>query len=171
MSAYKFYPIMLALLVINLNGKDAQSIENISLSSSQLIISPLHRQILTISQANNKKEIAAIRAVFDANLQALRQKNLAAAMATIDETSPFFEQTRKVTQFMFENYDLKYEINQFEVLNISGNQATVRITQTTKKIQGPTFRDNILVSKNLVKKSRGKWKIFSTEIESIKYLN
>jgi len=171
MSAYKFYPIMLALLIINLNSKDTQSRENTSFANIQPIISLPLTDIFTISQANNKKDIAAIRAVFDANIKALTEENLEAAMDTIDETSPFFETTRKLTELMFKNYDLKYEINQFEVLNISENQATVRISQTTKKIHGPAFRDNILLSKNVVKKSRGKWKIFSTEIESIKYLN
>ncbi|MBD2292659.1 hypothetical protein H6G06_03955 [Anabaena sphaerica FACHB-251] len=127
------------------------------------------KTVEAITQQDNN--VAEIRAVFDDNMRALNTENLDLAMSTIDENSPEYEETRQLTQKVFDTYDLKYEINKFEILEISDNKAKVRITQTTKKISGPAFKDNVLVSTNTLRKSNGRWKIVSTELESVNYLN
>ncbi|MFO5526504.1 MAG: protein kinase domain-containing protein [Cuspidothrix sp.] len=119
---------------------------------------------------DNNQE-AEIKAVFAQNIIGLNEKNLAVAMSAIDEATPDYEATRNMTQKLFNTYDLKIEINTFEVIEISNNYAKVRITQTTTKIAGPAFRDNILLATNTLRKSNGQWKIISTTVDDIKYLN
>lgn len=119
---------------------------------------------------DNNQE-AEIKAVFAQNIIGLNEKNLAVAMSAIDESTPDYEAIRNMTQKLFNTYDLKIEINTFEVIEISNNYAKVRITQTTTKIAGPAFRDNILLATNTLRKSNGQWKIISTTVDDIKYLN
>jgi ketosteroid isomerase-like protein len=127
------------------------------------------RQEGQVSQANN--EIEAIKAAVSENVRALQRKDLEAYLATIDPGSPVFETTKALTQALFNNYDLKYELNSLEVISTAGNEAKVRVIQTTRKITGPEFRDNRVVAIHTLRKSNGRWKLFRTDVEKIEYLN
>lgn len=127
------------------------------------------RQEGQVSQANN--QIEAIKAAVYENVRALQREDLEAYLATIDPGSPVFETTKALTQALFNNYDLKYELNSIEVISTAGNEAKVRVTQTTRKIAGPDFRDNRVVAIHTLRKSNGRWKLFRTDVEKIEYLN
>lgn len=92
-------------------------------------------------------------------------------MATIDPKSPGFELTKNAIAQSFSIYDLNYVMNKFDVATISGNTAIVTVDQTTTKIRGPQFRNNRMVLKHLFNKYNGKWKMFSSEIQKVEYLN
>ncbi|WP_017717977.1 hypothetical protein [Kamptonema formosum] len=122
-----------------------------------------------LSQANN--QIEAIKAAVYENLRALQREDLEGYLATIDPGSPVFEVTKALTQNLFNDYDLKYELNSLEVINIAGSEAKVRVTQTTIKIAGPDFRNNRAAVIHTLRKTNGRWKLFRTDVEKIESLN
>lgn len=122
--------------------------------------------------ANNGDDRAEIRDVFERQIKGLNTKNLDLAMSVIsEEDSSTYEKTKEVTQKLLDTYDLDITINKLDILNILGDTAKVSVTQTTKKIKGPAFRDNKLVYDNRLKKINGHWKIVSSKIVNIQYLN
>jgi hypothetical protein len=139
-------------------------------SSFQTNTSPREqKQNLVVADVNIEK--AAIKSVLILQFKALNEENIEAYMATIDPSSPGFELTRNVTAKVFYSIDLKYVMNKFNVVSISNNTAIVRVDQTTTKIRGPQFRNNRLLLLHNFKKSNEKWKMFSSEVEKIEYLN
>ncbi len=62
-------------------------------------------------------------------------------------------------------------MNNFDVATISGNTAIVKVDQTTTKVRGPQFRNNKIVLMHKFNKSQGEWKMFSSEIQKVEYLN
>ena len=119
----------------------------------------------------NKQDAKKIKAVIYKNFQAGRDKNLEVAMSTIDPASPVYEQTEKFTQEIFENYDLSFKIDRYQLISISADRARVRVTATTKKINGSLpFRNNTLTSIYTMTKQDEEWKIYSTDIEKVVYL-
>jgi hypothetical protein len=128
----------------------------------------LDRQLI-IADANSDR--AAILSVLELQFKALNESNVEAYMATIDPSSPAFEPTKNVVAPAFARGGLKYVMNQFEVVSISGNTALVRVDQTTTKIQDFPFRNNRMVFLHKFTKSNGSWKMFSTEVEKVEFLN
>jgi hypothetical protein len=124
-----------------------------------------------IAENPQKNEVNAIKAVFYQNIQGLNTENLDLAMGVIDKNNSNYEQVKQLTQTLFNSFDLNYAINKLEIMEVSGNEAKVKVTQTTKKLKGLGFRDNVVVSVNTVKKYNGQWKIANTKAESINYLN
>ncbi|MHC9541157.1 MAG: hypothetical protein AB9903_16770 [Vulcanimicrobiota bacterium] len=105
------------------------------------------------------------------NLKALNEKNLKAAMDTIDPTNPNYSKTEEMTNQIFQTYDLRFELVDAKVIDKNPDEAQVRIVQITKKIKGPVFRDNETTAIQLLKKVNGKWKITNTKMEDVKYLD
>ncbi|HLP88486.1 MAG TPA: hypothetical protein VK184_07845 [Nostocaceae cyanobacterium] len=128
-----------------------------------------NKPVAAASSKNN--EINRIKAIFDQNLKGLNTENLEVSMGVIDPTSPNYEQIKQLTQTLFKTYDINYELNKLEIVEFLGNEAKVKITRTAKKINGLTFRDNIMVSVNTVKKYNNQWKISQTKVEKMSYLN
>jgi hypothetical protein len=124
---------------------------------------------LFVADVNSEK--AAIKSVVTLNMKALNEENIEAYMATIDPKSPAFELTKNAIAQSFSIYDLKYVMNNFDVATISGNTAIVKVDQTTTKVRGPQFRNNRMVLMHQFNKSNGQWKMFSSEIQKVEYLN
>jgi murein L,D-transpeptidase YcbB/YkuD len=112
-----------------------------------------------------------IKAVFYKSLKALNEENIAAYLATIHPQAPDYAQSKELLTTLFAHYDIKYEINSIDIIKISENEATVRLVQTTKKIRGPEFKNNKLETLNILKKVKGQWKFYSTQPESVEFLN
>jgi hypothetical protein len=121
--------------------------------------------------SGSKTEQQQIQALIDRQMNSLRQENIAGYMNTISPSSPQYANTEKVLEVLVAQYDLTYEVNQVDFVNISNNSAKVRIIITTRKVQGPAFRDNKVVTLNDLVKAGGQWKFYSTEIEKIEYFN
>jgi hypothetical protein len=120
--------------------------------------------------ADNSSEQAAIKLLIEQQFKALNERNTEAYMATVDPKSPGFKATKTTISEVFKRH-LKYEATKIEILGISGNEAKVRIEQTTTKIKKIPFRDNRMVILHTLRKSNGAWKFFSTELENVQYLN
>jgi len=120
--------------------------------------------------ADNSSEQAAIKLLIEQQFKALNERNPEAYMATLDPNSPGFQLTKTAISEVFKR-PLKYEPTKIEILGISGNEAKVRIAQTTTKIEEIPFRDNRMVILHTLRKSNGAWKFFSSEPENVQYLN
>ncbi|MGL5871734.1 MAG: hypothetical protein ACRC2R_05080 [Xenococcaceae cyanobacterium] len=133
---------------------------------------------LTSFTENNKKienkensQAKSIKILVKKSFQALNEENVTAYMSTIDLKSPDYAQTKEAVSKVSEYYDLKYELNSVDILKISTNEAIVRIIQTTKKIRGEDFKNNRIESLNTLKKIKGQWKFYSSQVENIEFLN
>jgi hypothetical protein len=108
------------------------------------------------------------------NLYYARTEDLNGYMWTLHPDSPVYRETENQMAFLFSEYDLLYNIEEWEILSINPQSAHVRVVQTTRKLAGPDpFRDNRLEAVHTLRKdAEGNWKIFTTEIreESLEYL-
>ncbi|MEG4499808.1 hypothetical protein QUB05_17235 [Microcoleus sp. F10-C6] len=170
-TAFAFTALSLLLSSYATNTKPSQIHKNLfHFTDSQTTTSPRKQKPnLVVADVNSEK--AAIKSVVILNLKALNEENIEAYMATIDPKSPGFELTKNAIAQIFSIYDLNYVMNKFDAATISGNTAIVTVDQTTTKIRGPQFRNNRMVLRHQFNKYNGKWKMFSSEIQKVEYLN
>ncbi len=112
----------------------------------------------------------SIEELFRSNVSFSQNENLSGYMSTIDPSSPMRDQTESVVSKLFSTHDLSYKLDSVEIVSKTSTRAVVKVTQTTKKIAGPEFRDHVVVTINELRKISGQWKIFSSNIEKIDYL-
>jgi hypothetical protein len=100
------------------------------------------------------------------NLYYARTEDLDGYMWTLHPDSPVYSETKTQMASLFQEYDLAYDIEEWEILSINAQTARVRVVQTTTKISGADpFRSNRLEAvHSLRKNSEGEWKLYSTEI-------
>ena len=110
-------------------------------------------------------------AVVQENIKAMNNEDLDKAMATIDDQSASYDQTKKVAKQLFELYDLKYELDSLNVISQTDDEARVECIQITTKVKGPAFRDNRIVFVHSLKKSEGNWKIYNSKVVKLDYMN
>lgn len=120
--------------------------------------------------ARPDKADAEIIAVVKKNLEMAQQEDLEGYMSTIAEDSPAYEPTRESMRQIFEIYDLSYELPEVRVLEKTEDTARVYFVQITRKVSGPEFLDNQVTGRHQLKKIKGVWKIFLTEVINIEYL-
>ncbi len=119
-------------------------------------------------ESNDEEEIKKV--VYD-NIEALNAEDLEAAMDTVHPEIKGYEVTKEVTEYMFETYDLYYELSEFKIIELSETEAQVEVVQTSKKISGPEYTDNKVTAIHKLKKYNGEWRIYATKIKNIEYLN
>lgn len=124
----------------------------------------------TISKENQGIE-DKLRSAIDLNLEAMEEEDLDKYMSTISIPSDEISSTEETLKKYFRNYDLKYAIEDFQVLTTDNDDAQVQVVQTTKKIQGLDFRDNRVTAIHHLKLINGQWKIFKTDTKNIEYIN
>jgi len=110
-------------------------------------------------------------AVVQENIKAMNNEDLDKAMATIDDQSASYDQTKKVAKQLFELYDLKYELDSLKVISQTDDEARVECIQTTMKVKGPAFRDNRIVFVHTLRRVDGIWKIYNSKVMKLDYLN
>ncbi len=137
-------------------GSDTPSSTTSSVSSAAIsgqTIRPADRQVF--------------QQVFTKHLRALNQENLNNYLATLDSRSPKYSAAKVATLKLFQDYDLKYELQSVDVISLGRQDAVVRLTATVKKIKGGEFTDSQMVTLNTIKKTNGQWRIYDTQVESI----
>jgi len=70
----------------------------------------------------------------------------------------------------FRVYDMKYALEQAEVLDKSDEEAKVLFIQINRTVSGPDNNDKKITGVHIMRKSYGKWKIYDTEIKQIQEL-
>lgn len=105
------------------------------------------------------------------NLRAAQDEDLEAYMATIHEQSPIYASTEQLTSQGFDSYDLTYDLEYVQVIEKSDSEARVDFVQTTRKVNGPAFRDYKITGIYILRKSSEKWKIYLLRTQKIEYLD
>lgn len=105
------------------------------------------------------------------NLKATEAEDMNTMLETIHTQSPSYAQTEKLSAHLFENYDVKYELQQFQFVGIDGEYAIARYKFSTKRVAGGDFKDNTLDTFHVFRKENGKWKIWSQAALEIDYIN
>jgi ketosteroid isomerase-like protein len=124
------------------------------------------------SPVSEEEKDAALNMI-DWNLYYLSIEDLNGVMWTIHEDSPGRADTMSMTQMMFDEFSIAYDVIESELQSIDANTAKVRVIQVTRKISGEQpFRDNRLEAIHTLRKSKdGNWKIYSSEVMNVEYLN
>jgi hypothetical protein len=115
-------------------------------------------------QENIDPKIAAeLIAVIKENIAATEAKDKDRVLKTIHKDCPQRRSTIQGMDYVFANFDLKFNLEQIEVLEITGEDAKLYYMQTTRAIRGEGFPPTRATGIHHMKKENGKWKIFETE--------
>lgn len=114
---------------------------------------------------------ALVKQVLEQNLHASQQKNSDAYMATVHTQSLSWDITRQQIKGIFDNFDLSYHLDAFELVAQDDEYVYTKVWLTTKKIKGAAFKNNRLQALIVFKQERGEWKIWSQANMQITYLN
>jgi hypothetical protein len=102
--------------------------------------------------------------VLQKNLDATQNEDVAAVLETVHEDSPQLASTKGGMDYVFKNYDMKYELEDIKFISISNEEVKAIYQQTTKAISGTGFANTRSIGIHTLKKSKdGNWKIFGTE--------
>lgn len=126
---------------------------------------------LVITACSSKEEYLTPESVIKANAAYMNEEDLKAAMSTIHPESPSYPATESMMKQIFDRYDLNFKIGSIKVLEQKDNDAKVEFTQVTKKIKGPDFKNNKATGIHTLKKDGSSWKIYSTEMTNIEFLD
>jgi hypothetical protein len=111
-----------------------------------------------------------IFAVVTAQMKALNRRDVNATLAVMHPDAPGLDRTRETTEQVIETYDLVYLLQNLSLESVNESEAKVRFTQVTQRASGPAFRNNRVVGIHTLRKHGGAWKLYSTEVLSIDYL-
>jgi hypothetical protein len=102
--------------------------------------------------------------VLQQNLDATQNEDVAAVLETIHEESPQLSSTKGGMEYVFKNYDMKYELENVKFISISNEEVKAIYQQTTQAASGTGFVNTRSIGIHTLKKSKdGNWKIFGTE--------
>ena len=127
--------------------------------------------ILGCSRVSDADRNAAIETV-RANLAAMQAVDLDAALATTHPKSPNYEKAREQIEAIFKHFKLSYELESAKVESGTDTEIRVRFVQVTRKLEGPEeFPDNRVDGIHLLKRDGSTWKIWSTQMLSVRTLD
>lgn len=121
------------------------------------------------SLASNDDDATVIDVLLT-NLEGLNTKNLDLAMSALDPDSTGYKLTKELTRQLFDSYELDYDLQELEVISRSDSEATVHFVQVTRKVSGPAFRDSYIEGVHLLRKKGGKWLLYETRQDQVRYL-
>ena len=119
--------------------------------------------------SNDYKADTPIDAI-NINLKACSDKDFDLVLQTLDDGSPSFAISKIMYKNLFDKYDLKYELADAQVLENDGTTAKVQCLQTTTLI-GPSFRNNKTTMIHTLKYKNGAWRLCTSEVKNVEYLN
>jgi hypothetical protein len=121
------------------------------------------KQTIQKQENINPKVAVEIIAVIKENIAATEAKDKERVLKTISEESPQLRSTISGMDYVFATFDMKFELEQIEVIEINGDEAKVYYVQTTQAIRGEGFAPTRASGIHQMKKENGKWKIFKTD--------
>lgn len=111
-----------------------------------------------------------VKAVVEENMTATQNEDMDRMMNTIHQQSPSYQATRQQVAPLFQQYDLTYELNDYEFVGMTGEFAVVKVRQTTRKVGGTAaFNNNELELLQAFKKEGGQWKFWSQSILNMRF--
>jgi hypothetical protein len=162
---------ILLLLIISITGCETKTDDELNQKENQV------PQLNTQQQDNQQKievmvnftpeeEIIKneIIEVLQKNLDATQNEDVAGVLETIHEDSPQLSSTKGGMEYVFKNYDMKYELEDVKFISITKEEVKAIYQQTTKASSGTGFANTRSIGIHTLKKSKdGNWKIFGTE--------
>ena len=127
--------------------------------------------VLAVGCSKKNEDDSGITSVVYENMKFAQNEDIENFMATIHEQAPKYASTEKEIRQAFNKYDIKYTLEGVKVIEKSDQNAKVKFVQKAEKINGPEFRNYVVTGIHVLKKSDGKWKIYSTLIEKLEYLD
>lgn len=113
----------------------------------------------------------AIKDVIYKSIEAGNNEDVAEYISTMDKDSRNYDRLEDMMNKIFSTYDLHYQVKDLKITELKEDEAKVQFVQITKKIKGPTFRDNRIEGVHTLHKTNGEWKIYDTQIKKMDYLN
>jgi hypothetical protein len=98
------------------------------------------------------------------------REDIEGAMSTVDPTSPLYERTAETLSLVFDTYDLEIEHAEPVFTQLSENQAVLYANEVTRKLAGPEYKNNSIITNHLFLKTNGDWKLYMTRLLFIDYL-
>jgi len=156
------------LIIVSLFGckSEEQKNEPVQIQKKQYVLPPKQEQQKIPEQNQpviDSKEADAIIAVIKENIAATEAEDKKRVLKTMHKDSPQINSTIQGMDFIFANYDMKFELEQVKVLEINGDEAKVYYQQTTRAVKGEGFPPARITGIHNMKKEKGKWKLFKTE--------
>ncbi|WP_105901984.1 hypothetical protein [Vibrio gangliei] len=109
--------------------------------------------------------------VLKQNLHASQQEDVDAYMATMHTQSLVWTPTKHQIEMVFDNFDLTYQLDQFDFVAQDDEYAYAKIWMTKTKISGGQFKNNRVQALVVFKQENGAWKVWSQANMQIKYLD
>jgi hypothetical protein len=108
--------------------------------------------------------------VINQNLIYAQNEDLDGYISTLDPSTPGIEQVKVQMGQINAAYELKYEFDNIEIINVEKDKAAVKVTQSTTKVTGPEFGDNKINLIMNLNKVNGEWKLTTSKMLKIDYL-
>ncbi len=121
--------------------------------------------------SDGNSEEQAVKDVIMKNTAAGNDEDVAAYVNTMDKDNKNYDRLEDMMNTIFSTYDLNYQVKDLKVIELNDDEAKVQFVQVTKKVKGPTFRDNRIEGVHTLRKTDDGWKIYDTQIKKIDYLN
>ena len=123
----------------------------------------------------SEEDREAVYTLIEWNLYYAGVEDMNGYMWTLHPDSPVYSDTQSQMAIAFREFDLAYEIEQWEIISINSESARVSVVQVTRKVAGSQpFSDNRIEGIHTLRKnSEGEWKIYSSEfnMDTIEFLN
>jgi len=102
--------------------------------------------------------------VIKENLEATKAEDTDRVLKTIHEDSPQLKSTKEGMAYVFQNFDMTYEIEDMQLVSATNDEVKVLFKQTTKSLKGTGFQNMRSVGIHTLKRSKdGKLKIFNSD--------
>jgi len=117
-------------------------------------------------------DYSRIMGVLRKNLASIQAKDSAGVMDTLSKSCAAYEATKQILPQLF-TISLHFKLLNREVISISAQESVVQETIEVKKDKSKqAFRNNRSVTQSkLIKDSSGDWKLCSTEVKEVIYLD
>lgn len=126
---------------------------------------------LAVFACSSKKEYKTPESLINANAEYMNEEDLEGVMTTVHPKSPNYAATEAMAKQIFDRYDLNYKIENIKVLEENDKEAKVEFTQITTKIKGKDFKNNKATGIHTLKKDGDSWKVYSTEMVNVEFLD
>lgn len=124
---------------------------------------------ITIGGVNiSQAEHDAIFQAFDLDMKHMADKDLNGYIGDLSSQihASILNSTEATVKYVFDNYDLKYNIISKDIVSYDGNTCELRVVCETRKVGGNLpFTDNRTTQLHKLIKENGKWKFLYSVIE------
>ena len=126
--------------------------------------------VLITYNCSNQENYYTPESVVEANIKYMNEEKFDKVMNTIDKDSPSYPTSETMIKQIFKLYDLNYKITSMKLIEDDDSEAKIEFTQMTTKINGPKFKNNKSAGIHTLKKNGDSWKIYSTQMTDVQYL-